>query len=194
MTSLTTSINTTRRSRGYNFEHKIVQEFSTTTTAADGWQCRRMGGTSTGMPDTVAVNNIHDILLAIECKSTTGNYCYVPVDQLERCNNLLNLFNRYGVKHIVLAFKFSGNKGSRKLRHYYWVLPEIHEDLSCLHSLRCDYNGIIMSIDDKILKQKCMRPKQYDFLNYHSFSTDKIESLKKSLKPFHRTHKIETDL
>lgn len=184
MTSLTTSVNKIRRSRGYNFEHKIVQEFS--TEEEDGWMCRRMGGTSTGMPDTVAVNNIHDVLLAMECKSTIGNYCYVPVDQLERCNNLLNLFNRYSVKHIVLAFKFSGNKGARKLRYHYWALPRIHEDLECLSYIRCDYNGNIMAINDKIVKQECATPRVYKFLEYYSFRADTIESLKSSVKPLRK--------
>ena len=46
---------------------------------------RRLGGSSTGLPDIVAVNNTESILLSIEAKSGTSNSIYVPDDQIGRC-------------------------------------------------------------------------------------------------------------
>ena len=45
---------------------------------------RRLGGSSTGLPDIVAVNNKEATLLSIEAKSGTGDALYVrPIN----CND-----------------------------------------------------------------------------------------------------------
>jgi Holliday junction resolvase len=177
------NINSLRRSRGYSFEHKIVQELS-----IDGWQCRRMGGSSVGLPDTVATFNAHSILLAIEAKASSDKYCYIPVEQLERCNDLLKFFNAYENRRIILAFKFRAsvsplkrdNGFRRKLRYYYFVLPQISEDLSGLYCLRCNYEGYIRCImkePDPKREYKC----SYNFLEYYSYKVDSLEELKEKL-------------
>lgn len=180
---MSNNINSLRRSRGYSFEYSIVQELS-----IDGWQCRRMGGSSVGLPDTVATFNAKSILLAIEAKVSSDKYCYVPVDQLERCNSLLKFFNTYNNRRIVLAFKFRAsvsplkrdNGFRRKLRYYYFILPQISEDLACLHCLRCDYEGnircIMREIDVK-REYKCGDK----FLIYSTYSVDSLDKLKKGL-------------
>jgi len=174
---------TLRQSRGYNFEYYIVNELNN-----DGWQCRRMGGSSMGLPDTVATFNAHSILLAIEAKASSDKYCYVPIDQLERCNDLLKFFNTYERRCIVLAFKFRAsvsklkkdNGFRRKLRYYFYVIPEIHEDLSGLHALRCDYEGnirCIMKETDPKREYKCA----YRFLDYYNYIYNSLKELKDKL-------------
>ena len=70
-----------------------------------------MGGSSTGLPDIVAVNNDSGILLTIEAKSGTSNILYVPLDQIERCIIVRNMFEIYPERHIILAFKLWAKKG-----------------------------------------------------------------------------------
>jgi Holliday junction resolvase len=183
-----TTVNSLRRSRGYRFELNIVQELS-----IDGWQCRRMGGSSVGLPDTVATFNAQNILLAIEAKASSDKYCYVPVDQLERCNNLLKLFNVYENRRIVLAFKFRAsmsplkrdNGFRRRLRYYYFVLPQINEDLSGLYCLRCDYEGNIRCIMKNVIDRKREYKCEYKFLIYSTYSVDDLNTLKRVLTSKH---------
>ena len=66
-----------RRSRGYSYEHSLVQRLN-----SGSWIARRLGGSSTGLPDIVAVNNSEATLLSIEAKSGTGDALYVQPDQL----------------------------------------------------------------------------------------------------------------
>ena len=47
-----------RRSRGYNFEYRLVKQLNT-----GEWIARRLGGSSTGLPDIVAVNNTDSIII-----------------------------------------------------------------------------------------------------------------------------------
>jgi Holliday junction resolvase len=186
---------TLRGKRGYSFERFIVQYFN--SVDADGWQAKRLGGSGTDFPDTVIVNNIENIILAVEAKSSsTHDYCYVPVEQLIRCNNLLWFFNRYEHKHIVLAFKFSAKTLTRKrtkqaerkpLKYYFWVLPRILGDISKLSCLRCSYDGILTAInkDDNDRGGKpCL--KCYDFLDYHSFRCNSLMELREDILPLKR--------
>ena len=77
-----------RRSRGYSFEHTLVQRLNN-----GEWNARRLGGSSTGLPDIIAVNNIDAILLSIEAKSGTGDILYVPQDQIRRSILIRNMFS-----------------------------------------------------------------------------------------------------
>lgn len=56
------------------------------------WIARRLGGSSTGLPDIVAVNNQNAILLSIEAKSGTGDALYVQPDQIQRCLLIRDMF------------------------------------------------------------------------------------------------------
>lgn len=116
-------INKTRRSRGYNFEYDIVQAFN--NHPSKEWSARRLGGSSTGLPDIVVTNNRKSILYAIECKSGESSILYIPKDQIERCKEIVDKVLRiYKERWIVFAFKFKSKKGTylnRKLQ--YRILP-----------------------------------------------------------------------
>ncbi|MGH9955070.1 MAG: hypothetical protein ACRD39_05350, partial [Nitrososphaeraceae archaeon] len=134
-----------RRSRGYNFEHTLVQRLNNAL-----WRARRLGGSSTGLPDIVAVNNDAGILLTIEAKSGTSDILYVPLDQIERCLMVRNMFGIYPERHIILAFKFMGKKRfrrknetvyeSRRLTEYYKV-ADIVIGMKALPIVKCTYDG-----------------------------------------------------
>jgi Holliday junction resolvase len=134
-----------RRSRGYNYEHTLVQRLNN-----GQWRARRLGGSSTGLPDIVAVNNDAGILLTIEAKSGTSDILYVPLDQIERCIIVRNMFGIYPQRHIILAFKFMGKKRfrrknetvyeSRRLIEYYKV-ADVVVAMKALPIIKCTYDG-----------------------------------------------------
>jgi len=134
-----------RHSRGYSYEHALVQRLN-----RGFWNARRLGGSSTGLPDIVAVNNADGILLTIEAKSGTSDILYVPQDQLERCMKIRNMFGIYPTRHIVLAFKFMSKKRfrrsnktvyeSRKLLEYYKI-ADIVGSMKHLPVIKCTYEG-----------------------------------------------------
>ena len=134
-----------RRSRGYNYEHTLVQRLNN-----GYWSARRLGGSSTGLPDIVAVNNDAGILLTIEAKSGTSDILYVPLDQIERCIVVRNMFGIYPERHIIFAFKFMGKKRfrrknetvyeSRRLVEYYKV-ADIVVSMKTLPIIKCTYDG-----------------------------------------------------
>ena len=139
-----------RRSRGYAFEHTLVQRLNN-----EFWHARRLGGSSTGLPDIVAVNNTGGILLTIEAKSGTSDILYVPQDQIERCLLIRNMFSIYSQRHIILAFKFMSKKRfrrknetvyeSRKLLEYYKV-ADVVEDMDVIPIIKCTYDGRTFAI------------------------------------------------
>jgi Holliday junction resolvase len=109
-----------------------------------------LGGSSTGLPDIVAVNNEAGVLLTIEAKSGTSDILYVPQDQVERCKMIVNMFGIYPERHIILAFKFMSKKRfrrknqtvyeSRKLLEYYKV-ADIVGSMKVLPIIKCSYDG-----------------------------------------------------
>ena len=119
------------------------------------WHARRLGGSSTGLPDIIAVNNSDGILLTIEAKSGTSDILYVPQDQLERCLMIRNMFGIYRQRHIILAFKFMSKKRfrrknktvyeNRKLVEYYKVADVIAE-MSVMPIIKCTYGGSTYAI------------------------------------------------
>ena len=136
-----------RRSRGYAFEHMLVQKLN-----SGPWHARRLGGSSTGLPDIVAVNNADSILLTIEAKSGTSDILYVPQDQLDRCMVIRDMFGVYSTRHIILAFKFMNKKRfrrknktvyeSRKLLEYYKIADSVADaNRSNLPIIKCTYDG-----------------------------------------------------
>lgn len=134
-----------RRSRGYSYEYTLVQRLNN-----GPWHARRLGGSSTGLPDIVAVNNNNGILLTIEAKSGTSDILYVPQDQIERCLLIRNMFGIYPVRHIILAFKFMSKKRfrrknrtvyeSRQLLEYYKVADVVAE-MNLIPIIKCTYHG-----------------------------------------------------
>lgn len=134
-------VHTLKQSRGYSFERHIVKELN-----KNGWCCKRLGGSSLYLPDELAVNNLQDVILAIEAKSTVGDRAYVPQDQIIRCNEILKMFSLYERKYIVFAFKFSGIKAGRKLKHYY-VKCKVKGDLTNIDNVMCNHEGLFVVHD-----------------------------------------------
>ena len=148
-----------RRSRGYNFEHRLVKQLNN-----GDWIARRLGGSSTGLPDIVAVNNKLSILLSIEAKSAAGNSIYVPPDQLVRCHAITKMFKAYKERHIILAFKFMRIKRQiiggktiyvpRKTREYYKIV-KFKRIPKSFPVIKCNYDGDTFAIhNSKIQKVK----------------------------------------
>jgi Holliday junction resolvase len=134
-----------RRSRGYSYEHTLVQRLNN-----GSWIARRLGGSSTGLPDIVAVNNNEATLLSIEAKSGTADALYVRPDQVQRCLLIEEMFGYYRTKHVILAFKFMRKKRftrkkqviyeKRKLIEYYKIADKLHK-LDRIPIVKCTYGG-----------------------------------------------------
>lgn len=116
--------NRTRRQRGYTFEYELVKRMN----SCSGWRAIRLGSPSVALPDVVAVNNSKGIMLAIEAKSTSTDTIKVPMEQVARCINWLDLFSRYRRRYTILALKFMSKRWRkaytyehRALQEYYWL-------------------------------------------------------------------------
>ncbi|HET6715719.1 MAG TPA: hypothetical protein VFG90_01220 [Nitrososphaeraceae archaeon] len=162
-----------RRNRGYSYEHTLVNRLN------DGsWIARRLGGSSTGLPDIVAVNNAKATLLSIEAKSGTGDSLYVQPDQIERCLLIRNMFDFYQTKHVILAFKFMRKKRftrkkqvvyeKRKLVEYYKIADILNKS-GRIPGVKCTYGGTTFVIRNGKFAKK---------------------SLPNYMMPFHMTHKV----
>ena len=104
-------INRTRRNRGYSFEHGIV-----TYLQKIGWHAKRLGGSSTNLPDILAVYK--DTMYSMEAKYTMDkNHLYIPFDQVFRCLEVLTMFPLYPERFLVFAFRFG--KGKTPIDHYF---------------------------------------------------------------------------
>jgi Holliday junction resolvase len=142
---------TIRRSRGYSYEHSLVQRLNN----KKDWHARRLGGSSTGLPDIIAVNNKKAILLTIEAKSGTGDILYVPQEQIERCILISEMFSYYKTRHVILAFKFMRKKRlrrkgkvtyeQRKLMEYYKLADPLYTT-SQYPIVKCLYDGTSFAI------------------------------------------------
>ncbi|MFI5406294.1 MAG: resolvase [Nitrososphaerales archaeon] len=128
------------------------------------WIARRLGGSSTGLPDIVAVNNTDSTLLSIEAKTATSNSIYVPQDQIDRCYLITQMFEAYKDRYIILAFKFMRKqrlivKGEikylpRKTKEYYKIV-RFKKKPKKFPIIKCNYNGDTYAIyDSKIKKVK----------------------------------------
>ena len=127
---------TLRQARGYAFEKSIVNSFN-----QSGWTARRLGGSTSDLPDIVATNSGKQMLFSMECKSTIGDACYVPTDQLLRCYDILRMFNVYPWRYIVLAFKFAKPKTKgKKLQYWYFVVDDM-AGLNNIRTVKCTRSG-----------------------------------------------------
>ncbi len=121
------------------------------------WNARRLGGSSTGLPDIVAVNNKTATILSIEAKSGTGDNLYIPQDQIERCFGITTMFSYYRNRHVIFAFKFMRKKRTtknkekiyekRKLVEYYKIADQIYKKKT-IPIIKCTYDGRIYSLAD----------------------------------------------
>ena len=157
-----------RRSRGYSYEHTLVQRLNN-----GSWIARRLGGSSTGLPDIVAVNNKEATLLSIEAKSGTGDALYVRPDQLQRCLLIRDMFGYYKSKHVILAFKFMKEKRytrnkrvvyeARKLVEYYKIADKL-DRLESIPIIKCTYSGGTFVMYNGKFKRRTLRDYPMPFI------------------------------
>ncbi len=135
----------TRRQRGYAWEDTIVKRLR-----SKGWKAFRLGSPSTHLPDIVATNASLDTIIAIEAKSGTTNTLVVEHDQIIRCIEWLDAFNRYKNRYVIFAFKFStkkwkavNNYNRREKREYFkiWNSDLGYGDLICRYDGSMLLNG-----------------------------------------------------
>lgn len=140
-------VHTLRQGRGYRHEDWLVDEFKKI-----GWSARRLGGSSTGLPDVVAVN--HDTgwpqLLSIECKSGKlihdGNvgykkhYLYIEKKQVDRCIMIAKMFDAYHAD-VMFSFKFSYGTSRPPLIYHFLMDSRCYNVMNRFHSLVCNSAG-----------------------------------------------------
>ena len=133
-----------RRSRGYGFETWLVQKFQ-----ESGWDARRLGGASTGLPDVVAVNNRTGDLYAIEAKSLRGKSVTIPIDEINRCRDIGHLFFYYNSK-IVIATRLGENR--KPVYNYWYVYNEqgLTKVRAHMDYLEVQYEGEPMKVEDRV--------------------------------------------
>lgn len=129
-----TARNKKSRQRGYSFENWLVKE----VTGYPYWGARRLGGTSTGLPDVMmsyAKEETYNsglkwdtIIVATECKEGESNTLYVEREQVRRAYAAITaLWQSIDAKWILLAFKFLRNQTQYKARtqtlHRFVLIP-----------------------------------------------------------------------
>ena len=174
-----------RRSRGYGYEHNLVQRLNN-----GSWIARRLGGSSTGLPDIVAVNNKEAILLSIEAKSGTGDALYVQPDQLQRCLLIRHMFGYYKTKHVVLAFKFMRKKRftrknqvvyeKRRLVEYYKIADKLNM-LDSIPVVKCTYSGRTFVMNNGSFAKKSLPNYVMPFQSTHLHNKKTIQFMKPSI-------------
>lgn len=126
-----TKRNKKSRQRGYVFENWLVRQ----VTGYPYWGARRLGGTSTGLPDVmmsfaqkvpatrfenrqgIELTKWKTIIIATECKERESNTIYVEREQVRRAYAAItSLWQSIDDKWILLAFKFIRNKTRYKSR------------------------------------------------------------------------------
>ena len=120
------SRNKKSRQRGYAFENWLVKEVS----GYPYWGARRLGGSSTGLPDVMMsyaklikplpekdYQEFQSIIVATECKEGESNTLYVEREQVRRAYAAITaLWQSIDSKWILLAFKFLRNQTQYKAR------------------------------------------------------------------------------
>jgi Holliday junction resolvase len=127
-----------RRERGYRFEKRIVDFFD----GSFDWHARRLGGSSTGLPDIVITNNTQSVIYAVEAKSTVGNACYIDNDQICRCLDVLDIFSIYEQRNVVFAFKFASPKTTKGLQYWFFRI-ERNPFMREIKTVKCKKDGML---------------------------------------------------
>lgn len=84
---------------GYRFENRLARRYN-----ASGWRAWRLGASSLGLPDILAVNSTK--MHVHELKSTTTKRAVrIPAHQIERCLDIASSFARYDGR-VVLSARF----------------------------------------------------------------------------------------
>ncbi len=130
------------RGRGYAWEHKLAL----LVNSLENWHCRRLGGSSANMPDLLCVNSSISTIIATECKSLMSKKkglvsLYVPHDQIVRCITMVEIFELYRHKEVVLSFKFGhGYKNTYFFQVHDNLWTEIKSAKNVITS--CSNNGV----------------------------------------------------
>lgn len=182
-------INTLRKRRGYAWE-KLIINFA---NSKEGYFARRLGGSSTGLPDIVITHNASGTVYAIEAKSVTSPTAYIPLDEVERCLDILKMFDYYKYKWVWFAFKFGVNKTeyqhtttkagykikmNEKKKTYFFKVTSI-ANLKNIHTVVCTSKGELSLI-----------PKLNDYQNTPSIEADKYTTLNDLLVPKQKQKKL----
>lgn len=152
-----------RSQRGKRFERDIEDEFNYVKNKQTGemvrtnWFAKVLGNASTKLPDLCIVNNIGDIMIAIEAKSTVGNMVYIPLDEIQRCESWVEMLSRYQTRHIVFAFKFGARRSKNSKiyntrtqpKYYYFIVKYLTRHIDSLKHISCDENGTIRITFDR---------------------------------------------
>lgn len=150
-----------RRSRGYAWEKHIVSYFN----SKKDYHSRRLGGSSTGLPDIVITNNKKSLLYSIEAKSVTTYDSYIAEKQIVRCHDILDMFSLYEHKYVLFAFKFGVDftdyqqtqlKKKRKIgdvRTYIFKVTKLTNPFN-IRFVNCNYNGLLTYKPKSVLKEK----------------------------------------
>jgi len=132
------------RERGYGWEKTLLRRIK----KCSGWYVFRLGYGSNELPDLLALSNIEETIMAIECKMTTGNKIIIPGEQIERNLRCLEAFKKYRRRVCVLAFKFSRSKriesgvyGGRELKEYYVIYDRPLIEGEEVPEVTCTYEG-----------------------------------------------------
>ena len=120
---------------------------------------RRLGGSSVGLPDILYTERDYSyletefhLIYSCEAKATgQSNLLYIPNDQINRCFDILRMFNAYDKRIVLFAFKFHGSKTNRrKIKEYMYgieVNPHVEIDdiltrkIKAAKFIRCSYEG-----------------------------------------------------
>ena len=128
------------RGRGYSYEHYLDKWVN----SLPEWYCRRLGGSSTNMPDLLCINNTKSTLVVTECKSlmteVATSVLYIPKDQVQRCIDFIEIFQVYKKREVVFSFKFGRGYG----KSYYFTLEPVNYDQVKWEEIlyvRCTYDG-----------------------------------------------------
>lgn len=175
-----TARNKKSRQRGYAFENWIVKEI----TGYPYWGARRLGGSSTGLPDVMASYAKEEtfnsgikwqtIIVAIEAKEGEDNTLYVEREQIKRCYAAITaLWQSIDDKWILLAFKFLRNQTQYKARTQtllrFILLPymDIHQWLTKFYNT--EYVKILFRYD--------IRKEELSIIQYDSNTGNKATML-----------------
>jgi Holliday junction resolvase len=132
-----------RRQRGWKWEDTLVKRLND----SHSWEAYRIGGSSTDLPDILAISNKLASVMVIEAKSGTTDRLIINRDQIERSFRFLNTFKRYTKRVLIIAFKFSRKKRlnnktfkKRELREYYKLINIKIEEIKEIPFIVCHYD------------------------------------------------------
>lgn len=170
-----------KRDRGYRHETSLVKTFNNIEDlkGMKWWEARRLGGSSEGLPDVIAVNNKDRILVTIEAKSRQGDYAEIENHQIIRCFVVCNFLRAYRQRYVIFAFKFMNKTRDKKTGMY--VKRELKEYFQVIDVVKLkkddSYNNI-----KKVLCKYSTGPKLLLFTEKEKVQSKIFENFKQMIK------------